>query len=112
MERTGPKNNQPFEGPNRRFPAEIHQFTVKKVDYSSSAEIGDQELLQRIVCDPKTMVGKPVIKGTRVTVEYILNFLARGSTVQEILDEYEGLTREDIRACLLFASQTNAPGSG
>ena len=60
----------------------------------------DKQLLERIVCDPKVMVGKPVIKGTRLTVEYVLNLLAHGSSAADILDEYEGLKREDIQACL------------
>ena len=68
--------------------------------------MSDQELLERITCDPKVMVGKPVIKGSRLTVEYILSLLGHGSSVEEILDEYEGLSPEDIRACLLFASQS------
>lgn len=63
----------------------------------------DQELLERIALNPKVMLGKPVIKGTRLTVEYILNLLAHGATTAEILDEYKGLTQEDIQACLLFA---------
>jgi uncharacterized protein (DUF433 family) len=50
-------------------------------------------------------VGKPVIRGTRLTVEYIVNLLAHGSSEQEILDEYEGLTPEDLQARLLFAAQ-------
>ena len=66
----------------------------------------DQQLLARIIVNPKVMVGKPVIKGTRLTVEYILNLLARGATVMEILEEYDGLTQEDIQACLLFASRS------
>ena len=66
----------------------------------------DRELLQRIVLDPKVMVGKPVVKGTRLTVEYILNLLAHGATSEEILAEYNGLTQEDIRACLLFATKS------
>ncbi|AUT02311.1 hypothetical protein CLI64_19010 [Nostoc sp. CENA543] len=66
----------------------------------------DQELLNRISVNPKVMVGKPVIKGTRLTVEYVLNLLAHGTTVTEILAEYEGLVEADIRACLLFASRT------
>jgi uncharacterized protein (DUF433 family) len=66
----------------------------------------EQELLQRITLNPKVMVGKPVIKGTRLTVEYILNLLAHGSTVADILREYDGLTQEDIQACLLFAAQS------
>ncbi|RCJ29028.1 hypothetical protein A6770_01135 [Nostoc minutum NIES-26] len=66
----------------------------------------DRELLDRIAANPKIMVGKPVIKGTRLTVEYILNLLAHGATVTEILEEYEGLVEADIRACLLFASRS------
>ena len=66
----------------------------------------DQRLLERIVVDPAVMVGKPVIRGTRLTVEYILNLLAHGASVEEILAEYEGLTKEDISACLLFATRS------
>jgi len=68
--------------------------------------MNDQQLLKRIACDPKVMVGKPVVQGTRLTVEYILRLLAHDSTAEEILDEYEGLSPEDIQACLLFASQS------
>ena len=64
----------------------------------------DQQLLERITMDSKVIVGKPVMKGTRLTVEYILNLLAHGATGTEILEEYEGLTQEDIQACLLFAT--------
>lgn len=66
----------------------------------------EQQLLERITLNPKVMVGKPVIKGTRLTVEYILNLLAHGATVTEILQEYKGLTQEDIQACLLFATKS------
>jgi uncharacterized protein (DUF433 family) len=66
----------------------------------------DQQLLERITVNPKVMVGKPVIKGTRLTVEYILNLLAHGATVTEILEEYDGLTMDDIQACWLFASRS------
>jgi uncharacterized protein (DUF433 family) len=66
----------------------------------------DDELLNRITLNPKVMTGKPVIKGTRLTVEYILNLLAHGATVEEILREYKGLTEEDIRACILFATKS------
>jgi len=65
-----------------------------------------EQLLERITLNPKAMVGKPVIRGTRLTVEYILNLLAHGATFEEIMQEYEGLTQEDIRACLLFAAQS------
>ena len=67
--------------------------------------MSDEKLLERIVLKPNVMAGKPVIKGTRLTVEYILGLLAHGATEQEILEEYRRLTREDIQACLLFATR-------
>ena len=71
----------------------------------------DHELLERIVLNPQVMVGKPVIKGTRLTVEYMLNLLAHGATIDEILAEYQGLAREDLQACLLFATRSLASTS-
>ena len=62
----------------------------------------DQELLARITINQKVMVGKPVVRGTRLTVEFILNLLAHASTIDEIITEYQGLKVEDIRACILF----------
>ncbi len=70
--------------------------------------MAEQQLLERITLDPKVMVGKPVIKGTRLTVEYILNLLAHGATIPEILEEYKGLVPENIQACLLFAAKSLA----
>jgi uncharacterized protein (DUF433 family) len=64
----------------------------------------DEQLLQRIVCDPKIVTGKPVIRGTRLTVDFVLNLLAHGMTEEEIRQEYPGLSKEDIQACLLFAT--------
>jgi uncharacterized protein (DUF433 family) len=66
----------------------------------------NDSLLERISSNPKVMVGKPAIRGTRLTVEYILGLLAHGETVEGILAEYEGLVLEDIQACLLFASKS------
>lgn len=66
----------------------------------------DKQLLERIALDPQVMVGKPVIRGTRIKVEHILNLLAHGSTQDAILAEYKGLTPEDIQACLLFATRS------
>lgn len=66
--------------------------------------INDSQLLDHITVDSNVMVGKPVIRGTRLTVEYVLNLMAHGATEQEIIDEYAGLTESDIRACLLFAA--------
>jgi len=64
----------------------------------------EEQLLKRIVVNPKVMIGKPVIRGTRLTVDFILNLLAHGATENEILNEYKGLTIEDIHACFLFAT--------
>ncbi|HDI78295.1 MAG TPA: DUF433 domain-containing protein [Desulfobacteraceae bacterium] len=66
----------------------------------------DKNLMERIEINPNIMVGKPIIKGTRLTVEYILKILAQGVKVDEILEEYKGLTEDDIKACLLFASRS------
>ncbi len=70
--------------------------------------MNDDQLLTRIVSDPRILAGKPVIKGTRLSVDYVLNLLGHSSTIEQILDEYRGLAREDIQACLLFASRTLA----
>jgi uncharacterized protein (DUF433 family) len=66
----------------------------------------DRELLERIILNPKVMAGKPLIKGTRLTVEYVLNLLAHGATTEEILEEYQGLNAADIQACFLFATKS------
>src|ERR1039457_4117024 len=59
---------------------------------------------ERIVVDPEVLAGKPVIRGTRLAVEFILEFLAAGQSENELLTNYPGLTREDILACLSYAS--------
>lgn len=66
----------------------------------------DENLINRIILDPKIKVGKPVIRGTRLTVDFILNQLACGATENEIMAEYKGLTLEDIQACFLFATKS------
>ncbi len=68
----------------------------------------DEQLLHRITMNPDVVVGKPVLRGTRLKVEYILNLLGHGVTIEEILQEYNRLTREDILACVLFASRSLA----
>ena len=61
-------------------------------------------LSERIVVDPEVLAGKPVIRGTRLAVEFILELLAAGQSENEILADYPGLTREDILACISYAS--------
>ncbi|MGO8806895.1 MAG: DUF433 domain-containing protein [Candidatus Bathyarchaeia archaeon] len=60
---------------------------------------------ERIVVDPKVLVGKPVIKGTRLSVEFILDLLANDWTTTQILDEYPQLKREDVMAVLKYAAE-------
>jgi uncharacterized protein (DUF433 family) len=55
---------------------------------------------ERIVVDPQILVGKPVIRGTRLAVELIVDLLGQGWSEEEILKNYPGLTREDLQACL------------
>ena len=59
-----------------------------------------------IASDPRIMVGKPVIRGTRITVQLILNKIAAGQTVEQILEDYPHLTREGIKAALEFAAKS------
>jgi uncharacterized protein (DUF433 family) len=60
---------------------------------------------ERIELNPGILVGKPVVKGTRLAVEFIVELLADGWSEDAILAEYPGLTREDIHACLHYASE-------
>lgn len=60
---------------------------------------------ERITLDPEILVGKPVIKGTRISVEFVIDLLGKGWTAEQILKEYDHLTPEDIRACLAYASE-------
>jgi uncharacterized protein (DUF433 family) len=59
----------------------------------------------RIIIDQEVLTGKPVVKGTRLAVEFIVSLLAQGWSETEILQNYPGLTREDILACLSYASE-------
>ena len=58
-----------------------------------------------IAADPKVLYGKPVIKNTRIPVDLILEKLASGDTMEDLLNAYPNITREDINACLLFAAE-------
>ncbi|MFA6263814.1 MAG: DUF433 domain-containing protein [Candidatus Babeliales bacterium] len=68
--------------------------------------MNNEKLLERIAIDPKIMMGKPIIRGTRLTVQQILKLLAEGLTTEEILQEHPSLKRDDISACLIFATET------
>jgi uncharacterized protein (DUF433 family) len=58
---------------------------------------------ERIIINPKILAGKPIVKGTRIAVEFVVDLLGRGWTSEQILHEYDHLTAEDIRACLAYA---------
>lgn len=60
-------------------------------------------LMERITFDPRIFGGKPIVRGMRIAVEHILGMIASGSTVEELLEGYPFLEREDIQACLLYA---------
>ena len=66
----------------------------------------EKHLLKRIIVDPQVMLGKPVIKGTRLPVEIILEKIAYGASFDDILKDYPFLTEDDIRAALLYAART------
>lgn len=65
-----------------------------------------EELLARISINPNICFGKPCIRGTRIWVSLILDFIATGTSQEEILQQYPHLTENDIRACLLYGSET------
>ena len=60
---------------------------------------------ERITVDPKILVGKPVVKGTRLSVEFIIELLAQGWSEAEVVRNYPGLTSDDIKACLAYAGE-------
>lgn len=62
-------------------------------------------LLQRISVDPNICFGKPCIKGTRIWVSLILDFLASGMTIKEIIEEYPQLSEDDIRAAITYGAE-------
>ena len=59
---------------------------------------------ERITIDPDVLVGKPVVKGTRISVELVIDLLARGYTKEQIIQQYDHVSVEDIQACLAYAS--------
>src|SRR6185295_16260043 len=81
-----------------------HGTIPQRRDRSDGLWQDESMIHERIIVDPKTMFGKPVIKGTRITVELILRKLAEGMTEQQILVHHPHLTVEDIRAATAFAA--------
>jgi uncharacterized protein (DUF433 family) len=65
----------------------------------------EEELIERIIVNPKIMGGKPIVKGTRIAVEHLLKLLAQGMSFADILKDYPHLTKDDITAVLLYAAK-------
>lgn len=63
-----------------------------------------EELLKRITFNPKIYGGKAIVRGHRLAVQHVLEMLAAGDTAESLVDEYDWLEMDDIRACLLYAS--------
>jgi uncharacterized protein (DUF433 family) len=63
------------------------------------------QMLERISIDPRVCFGKPVIRGTRIWVSLILDFLSNGDSIETILEEYPHITREDVLACIAFGAE-------
>jgi len=82
-------------------------FTMLTVEHVSSLCGGRTDMVghERIVVDPRILTGKPVVRGTRISVELVVELLAAGWSHAQILASYPHLTEEDIRACLAYASE-------
>lgn len=95
--------------PARRGERNISLTEATSIGYLEASERHKWETVMRwedrIAIDPKVLAGKPVVKGTRLAVEFIVDLLAQGWNEAQILDNYPGITRDDIRACLQYASE-------
>jgi len=87
--------------PHLHEPIKIINFTYNYLNYM----VMDNSLLARISLDPEICHGKPVIRNTRHMVDGILEYLAGGDTIEDILKEYPELSREDILACIAYAAK-------
>lgn len=82
-------------------------FDVKWIpDYN--CEMKEEALLKRITINPNIMLGKPIIKGTRLTVEFIIEKLAYGATYKDLKEDYPFIDEDDIRSALLYAAKSLA----
>ncbi|MBI3812506.1 MAG: DUF433 domain-containing protein [Nitrospirae bacterium] len=72
---------------------------------NKKTRVNENPLLQRILVDPEVCFGKPCIRGTRILVSLLLDFLAAGMSIKEILEDYPHLTEEDIRAAIAYGAE-------
>ena len=81
-----------------------YRMSVPSVCYNNSYMKEDRRLYQeRIVADPRILAGKPVVKGTRIAVDLVLEELAQNPAIDELLAAHPDLTRDDVQACLAYA---------
>jgi uncharacterized protein (DUF433 family) len=73
-------------------------------DEGQPREMDQEQLLRRITVDQNVLVGKPTVRGLRISVEQILHALASGASAEELLQDYPELDPEDIQACLAYAA--------
>lgn len=73
------------------------------LEYVAQENEPPMEPQSRITIDPRVLSGKPIVRGTRLAVEFILDLLAQGWSEQELLREYPGLAHDDVLACLAYA---------
>lgn len=72
--------------------------------WGAAEEMEREELLRRITVDPNVLVGKPTVRGLRISVEQILHALASGVAAEDLLQDYPELDPEDIQACIAYAA--------
>jgi uncharacterized protein (DUF433 family) len=96
----------PFPG-RKGYGATRHKHGILSVksEVKSLMKIESELLLERITVNPNVLVGKPVIRGLRISVEQILRALAGGVSVEELLHDYPDLERDDIRAAIVYAAE-------
>jgi uncharacterized protein (DUF433 family) len=81
-----------------RLPTELD--VVLAADYADGVK-----WQEHITIDSAVLVGKPVVKGTRIAVELVVDLLGRGYSVEQVLKQYDHLTAEDVQACLAYAAE-------
>ncbi|HEY9868868.1 MAG TPA: DUF433 domain-containing protein [Candidatus Obscuribacterales bacterium] len=91
--------------PGSRRACEVLGYNVSGRDRHGTGRMRREDLLQRISIDPDVCFGKPCIKGHRVWVSLVLDLLASGKTIEDVLAEYPGLEQEDVLACIAYGAE-------
>ncbi len=97
MKSRDPRKNSALQGVDKR--------DSRLIVAESLVRYGMEDLVDRIIINPDICNGEPVVKGTRITARTVIEFLAAGDSVEDVLKEYPMLTREDVLACLGFSAR-------